>query len=98
MCIRDSIQNTPADAAEMLKSIGVASIDDLFAAIPEGVRLKGPLRIPAALPEQDLLTHLSALAARNRTFDAGRCLLGAGGCGHFVPGPRKQRPASKVRL
>ena len=81
----DYIQNTPADAAEMLKSIGVASIDDLFAAIPEGVRLTRPLEIPAALPEQDLLSHLSALAARNRTFDAGRCFLGAGAYNHFTP-------------
>ena len=81
----DYIQNTPADASEMLKSIGVASIDDLFSSIPEGVRLKKPLDIPAALPEQDLLAHLSALAARNRTFDAGRCFLGAGAYNHFVP-------------
>jgi glycine dehydrogenase subunit 1 len=81
----DYIQNTPADAADMLKSIGVKSIDDLFASIPEAVRLKRPLEIPPALPEQDLLAHLSSLAARNRTFDAGRCFLGAGAYNHFVP-------------
>jgi glycine dehydrogenase subunit 1 len=81
----DYIQNTPADASEMLKSIGVASIDDLFSSIPEGVRLGRSLDIPAALPEQDLLAHLSSLAARNRTFDAGRCFLGAGAYNHFVP-------------
>jgi glycine dehydrogenase subunit 1 len=81
----DYIQNTPADADDMLKSIGVKSIDDLFSAIPEGVRLKRPLEIPPALPEQDLLFHLSALAARNQTFDAGRCFLGAGAYNHFVP-------------
>jgi glycine dehydrogenase subunit 1 len=81
----DYIQNTPADASEMLKSIGVASIDALFSSIPEGVRLQKPLDIPSALPEQDLLAHLSALAARNRIFDAGRCFLGAGAYNHFVP-------------
>jgi glycine dehydrogenase subunit 1 len=81
----DYIQNTPADAAEMLKSIGVGSVDDLFASIPEGVRLKRPLDLPPALPEQDLLAHLQSLAARNRTFDAGRCFLGAGAYNHFVP-------------
>src|SRR5256885_14646906 len=81
----DYIQNTPADAAEMLQSIGVKSIDDLFASIPEGVRLQRPLEIPPALPEQDLLSHLTALASRNRTFDAGRCFLGAGAYNHFVP-------------
>src|SRR5882672_9428926 len=81
----DYIQNTPADAADMLKSIGVGSIDDLFASIPEGVRLQRPLEIPPALPEQDLLAHLQALAARNRTFDAGRCFLGAGAYNHYIP-------------
>ena len=81
----DYIQNTPADASDMLKSIGVKSIDDLFASIPEAVRLKRPLEIPPALPEQDLLAHLSSLAARNRTFDAGRCFLGAGAYNHYVP-------------
>jgi glycine dehydrogenase subunit 1 len=81
----DYIQNTPADAAAMLKSIGVSSVDDLFAAIPEGVRLKRPLEIAPALPEQDLLAHLTSLAARNTTFDAGRCFLGAGAYNHYVP-------------
>ena len=81
----DYIQNTPADTAEMLKQIGAASIDDLFAPIPEGLRLKRPLDIPPALPEQELLAHLQALAGRNRTFDAGRCFLGAGAYNHFVP-------------
>src|SRR5579871_4226919 len=81
----DYIQNTPADAEEMLKSIGVGSVDDLFASIPEAVRLRRPLDLPPALPEQDLLSHLQAIAARNRTFDAGRCFLGAGAYNHFVP-------------
>jgi glycine dehydrogenase subunit 1 len=81
----DYIQNTPADTADMLRQIGVASIDDLFAAIPAELRLNRPLDLPPALPEQDLLAHLQSLAARNRTFDAGRCFLGAGAYNHFVP-------------
>src|ERR1043166_590957 len=81
----DYIQNTPADTADMLRQIGVASIDDLFAAIPAELRLNRPLNLPPALPEQDLLAHLQSLAARNRTFDAGRCFLGAGAYNHFVP-------------
>ncbi len=81
----DYIQNTPADAAEMLRSIGVPSIDALFSSIPEAVRLGRPLDLPPALSEQDLLSHLQSIAARNRTFDAGRCFLGAGAYNHFVP-------------
>jgi glycine dehydrogenase subunit 1 len=81
----DYIQNTPADVADMLKSIGAASTDELFAAIPEGVRLQRPLALPPSLPEQELLAHLQSLAARNRTFDAGRCFIGSGAYSHFVP-------------
>ena len=81
----DYIQNTPADAAEMLKSIGAPSVDALFEAVPESVRLKKPLDLPPALPEIDLLRHMEGLAAKNRTFDAGRCFLGAGAYNHFVP-------------
>ena len=81
----DYIQNTPADAAEMLKSIGATSVDALFEAVPESVRLKKPLGLPPALPEIDLLRHMEGLAARDKTFDAGRCFLGAGAYNHFVP-------------
>ena len=81
----DYIQNTPDDAADMLKSIGAASVDQLFSSIPEAVRLARPLDLPPALPEQDLFAHLQSLAARNRTFDAGRCFLGAGAYNHYVP-------------
>jgi glycine dehydrogenase subunit 1 len=81
----DYIQNTPADAADMLRSIGASSVDDLFAAIPPALRLSRPLDLPPALPEQELFVHLHGLASRNRTFDAGRCFLGAGAYAHYIP-------------
>jgi len=81
----DYIQNTSADAAEMLKVIGASSVDDLFASIPPALRLSRPLDLPPALPEQELLAHLQQLAARNSTFDAGRCFLGAGAYTHYIP-------------
>ncbi|HXX93209.1 MAG TPA: aminomethyl-transferring glycine dehydrogenase subunit GcvPA, partial [Planctomycetota bacterium] len=81
----DYIQNTPQDTAAMLRSIGVPSIDDLFAPIPADLRLQRPLDLPPALPEQPLFAHLQQLSARNRTFDAGRCFLGAGAYNHFIP-------------
>jgi glycine dehydrogenase subunit 1 len=81
----DYIQNTPQDTADMLKSIGAGSVDQLFSAIPSDLRLNRPLDLPPSLPEQDLLAHLQALAGKNRTFDAGRCFLGAGAYNHFIP-------------
>jgi glycine dehydrogenase subunit 1 len=81
----DYIQNTAVDAAEMLRKIGVASLEDLFASIPPELRLSRPLELPPALSEQALLAHLEALAGRNQTFDQGRCFLGAGAYNHFIP-------------
>jgi glycine dehydrogenase subunit 1 len=81
----DYIQNTPQDTAAMLKSIGAGSIDELFSPIPADLRLKRPLDLPPALSEQELFAHLQSLAVRNRTFDAGRCFLGAGAYNHFIP-------------
>ena len=45
---------TDADRREMLDAIGVESIDELFAAVPEGVRLGRPLDLPPGKPEQEV--------------------------------------------
>ena len=66
----------------MLESIGVGSLDDLFAQIPESVRLKKPLHVPAALSEIELTQHMAELAGKNRPAV---CFLGGGSYDHFVP-------------
>jgi len=76
---------TDADRAAMLAAIGIDSIDELFADIPEAVRLGRPLDIGPALSEAELSAHMAGLAARN--VDVGRELsfLGAGMYDHYVP-------------
>ena len=76
---------TPADREEMLATIGVASLEDLFADIPTGVRFGRALDVPAALTEQELVEHLSELAARNVHTGAELSFLGAGIYDHYVP-------------
>src|SRR4051794_22042441 len=76
---------TDADRREMLERIGVSSIDDLFADIPENLRLGRPLDLPDGMSEQDVFDHLSALAARNRHSDEEVTFLGAGMYDHYVP-------------
>ena len=61
---------TDADRAAMLAAIGIDSIDELFAEIPEAVRLGRPLDIGPALSEAELSAHMAELAARN--VDVGR--------------------------
>ena len=65
---------TDSDRAAMLEAIGVASVDELFAEIPQAVRLGRPLELPAGLGEAEVYEHLRALAARN-TLDRGDALL-----------------------
>jgi glycine dehydrogenase subunit 1 len=70
------------DRARMLERIGVASVDELFEAIPEALRA-GPLRLGEPEPELELSARLVALAARNRVDLAS--FLGAGAYRHWTP-------------
>src|SRR6476660_4990918 len=76
---------TDQDRSEMLAAIGVSSMEDLFADIPESVRLKRELDLPAGMAEQEAYEHLAALAARNRHADEEVTFLGAGMYDHYVP-------------
>jgi glycine dehydrogenase subunit 1 len=79
------ILNTPNDQKEMLAAIGAGSVDELFAPIPDALRLKRPLDIPPALSELELTQHARALAAKNRPAGDLVCFLGGGAYDHFIP-------------
>jgi len=76
---------TQQDIEEMLAAIGVSSIDDLFAEIPEGVRFDRALDLPAGKPEQEVFAELNALAAKNTSADDEVSFLGAGMYDHYIP-------------
>jgi glycine dehydrogenase subunit 1 len=76
---------TESDRSEMLSAIGAASIDDLFADIPEGVRLGRLLDLPRGRSESEVYDELAALAARNRHAEGEVTFLGAGMYDHYVP-------------
>src|SRR6195952_1613360 len=76
---------TDADRREMLEAIGVGSIDELFEAVPEAVRLNRPLDLPAGKPEQEVYKRLRDLAARNVSTEDEISFLGAGMYDHYVP-------------
>src|SRR5215204_4993807 len=76
---------TEADRQEMLEAIGVDSIDDLFADVPEGVRLDRPLDMPSGKPEQEVYAYLRDLAAENTSAEDELTFLGAGMYDHYVP-------------
>jgi len=73
-----------ADVAAMLQTVGFASIDALAdAAVPANIRLKRPLRLPAAASESTALAELRAIASKNRIF---RSYIGMGYYDTATPG------------
>jgi glycine dehydrogenase subunit 1 len=76
---------TEQDLKEMLGAIGVGSLDDLFADIPQGVRLGRDIDLQDGRSEQEVYEHLSELASRNVHADAEVSFLGAGMYDHYVP-------------
>jgi glycine dehydrogenase subunit 1 len=79
------IPATPAERDRMLQSIGARSVENLFADIPPEVRRRGPLDLPPAMADPDLLAHARRLDGRNADCDRVICFLGAGAYDHFVP-------------
>ena len=76
---------TEEDRDAMLDAIGVASVDELFREIPEGVRFRGELELEPPLGEPELMAHLESLAARNVPAGTELSFLGAGIYDHYVP-------------
>src|SRR5579871_925131 len=69
----------------MLRTIGAASVEELFRDIPKGVRFPGRLALEGPLSEPELVAHLEELASRNVHTGAELSFLGAGVYDHYVP-------------
>jgi len=92
------IPNTPEDQQAMLEKLGLSSLEDLLAPVPENVRLRRPLDLPPALSEPDLKRLLNGMAAKNKNLDVVVSFLGAGTYDHAVPSvvPHLQRRSEFV--
>ncbi|MCL4393665.1 MAG: aminomethyl-transferring glycine dehydrogenase subunit GcvPA [Chloroflexi bacterium] len=78
------IPNTDADRAEMLKTIGAASVDELFADVPASARYP-KMDLPSAMSELELSREIAMMAMRNSNLVENACFLGAGAYNHFIP-------------
>jgi glycine dehydrogenase subunit 1 len=76
---------TEADREQMLETIGVSSVDELFRDIPAGVRFDRSLDLADPLSEHEIVQHLEGLAARNTPAGEEISFLGAGVYDHYVP-------------
>lgn len=79
----DYCPHTSDDIAQMQAAIGVGSIEELFADIPQKFRLKHMPDMPASLSEQETLGLMQTISLKNRT--PRMTLTGAGAYAHFIP-------------
>jgi glycine dehydrogenase len=74
--VRRHIGPRPADAGEMLKQLGYASLDAMIDdAVPKQIRLARPLQLPAACNEHEALAALKEIASQNQVC---RSFIGMG--------------------
>lgn len=74
--------HTEADIKGMLEHIGIKSIDELYAEVPEQVRLKKDYNLPEAKSELEIRQFFAGLAAKNKQLT---CFAGAGAYDHYTP-------------
>jgi glycine dehydrogenase len=72
-----------ADVAEMLKTIGANSMDELISeTVPSAIRLKGDLAVGEPMGEFEYHQHLRAIGAKNKLF---RSFIGLGYYNTIIP-------------
>lgn len=79
------IPHTDEDRKEMLSTIGVKSIEDLFEDIPKDLRQRNELHIPEALDEHSILKTLNTISEQNQSLNKLINFLGAGVYEHYIP-------------
>ena len=83
------VPNTDADRRAMLDAIGVDSVDELFADVPDGF-LNYDLDLPSGKDELELGGYAARLAAMNRVPGEYACFLGAGSYRGHIPAVVRQ--------
>ena len=77
------IPNTNQEQIQMLNEIGFKSLADLFAHIPDEVKIKDGLAIPEGMSEMEVKKAVSKMAGKNVVFDT--IFRGAGAYRHYIP-------------
>lgn len=74
--------HTSDDVQQMLDFIGVKSLEELYAEVPEELKLKGDLDIPSEKSEIEVRQIISGLAEQNKPMV---CFAGGGVYDHYTP-------------
>ena len=82
------IPSTREERLAMLESIGMHSFNELYADIPEALRLKDGLSLPSGLSELEVAQKIEEIAGKNTRFS--HIFRGAGSYQHYIPAIVKQ--------
>ena len=74
--------HTDKDIKEMLATIGAGSLEDLYAELPDSLRLKRDYKLPEALSEAEIRHMFEKLGKKNKQLT---CFAGAGTYDHYTP-------------
>lgn len=74
--------HTEDDLKEMLAKVGVKSLDDLYAEVPESIRFKGEYDLPSEMSEMEIRRFFDSLGNKNKQLT---CFAGAGVYDHYTP-------------
>lgn len=74
--------HTPDDIERMLNAIGIASLDELNADVPEAIRLATDYDLPLAMSELEIRRHFAHLGSMNQRLT---CFAGGGVYDHYIP-------------
>lgn len=82
------VPNTLEEQKEILNSLGVSDLEELFVTIPEEVRLNRPLNVPDGISELQVKRKLAGTAGENKVFAS--IFRGCGAYRHYIPSIVKQ--------
>ncbi|MBO4839946.1 MAG: aminomethyl-transferring glycine dehydrogenase subunit GcvPA [Bacteroidaceae bacterium] len=74
--------HTDADLQAMFQKVGIKSLDDLYAEVPEQIRFRGEYQLPEEMSEIEVRQLFDKLGAKNKQLT---CFAGAGVYDHYTP-------------
>ena len=74
--------HTNADLKAMLERVGIDSLDDLYAQIPESIRFRGEYKLPYEMNEMELRLLFEKIGSLNKQLT---CFAGMGVYDHYTP-------------
>ena len=74
--------HTDADLQTMFRKVGIKSLDDLYAEVPEQIRFRGEYQLPEEMSEIEVRQLFDKVGAQNKPLT---CFAGAGVYDHYTP-------------